>query len=83
MKSAQVHASERVSEEVIAALDARLRLRYPAVRLRLEDLHALGARRTLLGGRELRDLARALFLRRLHAKHDNTKTREGETLFRG
>src|ERR1051326_1744538 len=62
-----------VAEEVVAALDSRLRLRDPAVRLGLEDLDALRARRALLGGRELLNLLRPFLLRRFHAKHYSTK----------
>src|SRR5579885_1147370 len=62
-----------VAEEVVAALDSRLRLRDPAVWLGLENLDALRTRRALLGGRELLNLVRPLFLRRFHAEHYSTK----------
>src|SRR5215207_9085734 len=63
----------RVAEEVVAALDARLRLRDPAVGLGLEDLDPRGARRPLLGRRELLDLPAPLFLRRFHVDDCNMK----------
>src|SRR5438067_4912638 len=62
-----------VAEEVVAALDARLGLRDPPVGLRLEDLHALGARRALLRRAEVLNLLRPLFGRRFHAEHYSTK----------
>src|SRR5688500_18773032 len=63
-----------VAEEVVAPLHPRLRLRYPAVGLGLEDLDPAGARRPLLGRRELLDLRAPLFLRRFHAGHCSTKS---------
>src|SRR5215213_6237486 len=63
-----------VAEEVVAALDARLGLRDPAVGLGLEDLDPRGARRALLGRRELLDLRPPLFLRRFHGDHHSTKS---------